>query len=69
MKKSNLYYALLIKFGTMEKAAKVLGTTPETLEQRALGKKDIPFRFMHKIVDTLGIADNGELIDHVLFSR
>ena len=67
MKKSNLYYALLIKFGTMEAAAKALGTKPETLQRRTTGETNIPLPFAHKVIKVLGIENNSELINHLFF--
>ena len=67
MKKNNLYYALLIKFGTMEAAAKALGTKPETLQRRATGEKDFSFQFLQKAIKVLGIENNSELIEHIFF--
>ena len=67
MRKSEFYYALLLKFGSMEAAAKALGTKPETLERRATGEADIPYRFFLKSIKALGIEDNKELINHIFF--
>lgn len=65
MRKSNLYHALIIKFGTMEKAAKALGTKPEILRKRATGEAEIPFRFLDRTIKALGIENNPETISHV----
>ena len=65
MKNKNLYHALIIKFGTMEKAAKALGTKPEILRKRATGEAEIPFRFLDKAVKALGIENSPETIIHV----
>lgn len=65
MRKNNLYYALIIKYGTIAEAAKALGTSTKTLECRTTGKINVPLRFMHKAIAALGIEGNCETIKHV----
>lgn len=67
MRKTPFYYALLLKFGTMEAAAKALGTKRETLLARATGEADMPYRFTLKAAKALGIENNTELIEHIFF--
>lgn len=63
MNKSNLYHALIIKFGTMEQAAKALGTKPQTLERWTADQ--FPFRLLDKAIKALGIEGSPETISHV----
>lgn len=65
MQKRNFHHALIIKFGTMERAARALGTKPETLRKRATGEAAIPFRFMDKTIKALGIENSPDTIGHL----
>lgn len=65
MEKSEFYYALILKFGTMEEAAKALGVRVKPLRRRALGQADMPLPFMLKAIKALGIEDKPDLIQHI----
>ncbi len=67
MRKSNLYYSLVLRFGSLKEASKALHTTTKDLEAKTLRGSEISFSLAERIVKALGIENNADLIDFVLF--